>query len=106
MAEVGPGFPKMFMLMALFDSEIRDEIFTLMELSELRNYTHFVGLHGSSDSGKKEGTVSWPGANEIMMLVLSEPQKEEFKRTIDSYKGERENSPPLLTFYWPLTEVM
>jgi len=96
----------MHTMMALFDSEIRDEMFLLMELAKIKNYTHFVGLHGSSDHGKKEGSVAWPGTNEIFLLILSDIQLVEFKEVVQSYKANRKQSPGLLIFSWPLAEFM
>lgn len=91
---------------ALFDSELRDEIFLLMELSELKHYTHFTGLHGSSEHGKKEGTVAWPGTNEILLFVLSQEQHKAFKEAVQKYKQERNPPPGLLLFSWSLTELV
>ncbi len=96
----------MYVVMALFDSELRDEIFMLMELNQIKNYTHFTGLHGSSAHGKKEGTVAWPGANEIMLLLLNDEDKERFSMALKKYKAERQPSPGLLMFSWPVTEMV
>lgn len=93
-------------LMALFDSEIREEVFLLLDLAKIKNYTHFVNLHGSSEHGKKENTVSWPGANEILMLLLNHDQYEAFKEAVKKYKAERTPSPPLLLFSWDLKEML
>ena len=95
----------MYALMALFDSELREEIFTLMELAQIKNYTQFVGLHGSSDSGKKEGSVAWPGANEIVLLIVNDEQKIRFNQVVTQYKQERPTRPGLLLFDWHLNEV-
>ena len=92
-------------VMALFDSDLREELFMLMELAELKNYTHFVGLHGSSNVGKKEGTVAWPGSNEILMMILSESQYEPFKELIAKFKKERKPAPGILLFTWPIAEM-
>lgn len=91
---------------ALFDSELREEIFLLMELSGLKHYTHFTGLHGSSEYGKKEGTVAWPGTNEILLLVLSQEQLKLFREAVQKYKQERNPAPGLLLFSWSLTELV
>jgi hypothetical protein len=92
--------------MALFDSELREEFFLLLELAEVKNYTHFIGLHGSSQHGKKEGTVAWPGTNEIVMLILNDDEKARFFETVENYKQERPKNPPLLTFTWKLSEFV
>jgi hypothetical protein len=96
---------KMICAMALFDSELREELFLILELSNLKQYTHFVGLHGSSDFGKKEGTVAWPGTNEILMLILNETQNELFKVTILKFRTERTPAPALLVFTLPMAEM-
>lgn len=96
---------KMICAMALFDSELREEIFLLLELTGLKQYTHFVGLHGSSEYGKKEGTVAWPGTNEILMLILTEAQNELFKDTIKKFRTERKPAPALLVFTLPMAEM-
>ncbi len=89
-------------VMALFDSELRDEMFVLLELSGIKNYTHFVGLHGSSNTGKKEGSVAWPGTNEILLLILSTSESNQFQQAVRDFKSRRAKSPGLLTFNWDL----
>ena len=93
-------------MMALYDSDLREEVFTLMELADVKNYTQFVDLKGSSQHGKKEGTVSWPGSNEIILLIMSEEQKANFCEVVSNYKKERSTPPGLLLFDWKLNEVM
>lgn len=93
-------------VMALFDSEIREELFLILDLAKIKHYTHFVNLHGSSEHGKKENTVTWPGSNEIMMLILNPTQYQEFTEAVRKYKKERSPSPPLLTFSWDLKELV
>lgn len=56
-------------LMALYDSELRDEVFTLMELAKIKSYTQFVGLHGSSEHGKRR--APWPGLGPMRSSFLS-----------------------------------
>jgi hypothetical protein len=102
----GITMPTMTAMMVLFDSEIRDEIFMLLELAALKNYTHFVNLQGSSEHGKKEGTVSWPGSNEIMLLILSDHQKKLFSEEVNQFKKERTPKPGLLCFSWPLKDFI
>ncbi|MCB0365875.1 MAG: hypothetical protein H6624_07190 [Bdellovibrionaceae bacterium] len=92
-------------LMALYDSELRDEVFTLMELAKIKSYTQFVGLHGSSEHGKKEGTVAWPGSNEIVLIIVNDEQKAHFHQIVTDYKNERSTRPGLLLFDWNLNEV-
>jgi len=96
----------MFAMMALYDSDLKDEVFTLLELAEIKNYTQFTNLHGSSDQGKKEGTVAWPGANEILLLIVTDQEKQRLIEEIQTYKQQREKKPPLLVFDWALSEVM
>lgn len=93
-------------LMALYDSELKNEVFMLLELSNIKNYTQFTGLHGSSNHGKKEGSVAWPGANEIVLLIVDENQKSKFKQVVEDFKKERETPPGLLLFDWQLSEVL
>ncbi|MCB0420995.1 MAG: hypothetical protein KDD61_08365 [Bdellovibrionales bacterium] len=93
-------------IMALYDSDLKDEIFTLMELAQIKNYTQFRGLNGSSPKGRKEGTVAWPGSNEILLLVLSDTEKAEFQKIVKDYKAERSPSPGLLLFDWSLSGVI
>jgi len=100
-----PTPPKMVASMALFDSDLREEMFLLLELADIKNYSHFVGLHGSSDHGKKEGSVSWPGTNEILFLIMTDTQTEHFREVVRNFKEEREQAPGLLTFSWPLSEL-
>ena len=45
-------------LMLIFDSELAEEVFTLMKLAEIVHYTYFKGLHGSGNQGKKEGNIT------------------------------------------------
>lgn len=96
----------MFAMMALFDSDLRSEIFTLMELANIKNYTQFMGLSGSSEQGKKEGSVAWPGSNEIMLLIVSEEERQRFSDIVTRFKQERENKPGLLLFHWKLEGIM
>ena len=96
----------MYAVMALYDSDLKTEVFTLLELAQVKNYTQFTNLHGSSQQGKKEGTVSWPGANEILLLVVSEEEKKRLIEVVGEYKKNRETKPPLLLFDWKLTEVL
>ena len=96
----------MFAIMALYDSDLEDEVFTLMELAEIKNYTQFIGLNGSSVHGKKEGTVAWPGSNEILLLVLNAEEKGRFEQVVTDFKQERTPAPKLLIFDWNLNKVM
>lgn len=93
-------------VMALFDSDLREELFTIMELCEIKNYTHFVNLRGSSTHGKKDGSVAWPGSNEILLLILSPEQRETFKNNISHYKDNRDSKPGLLVFDWQLDSML
>ncbi len=93
-------------VMTLFDSEIKDEVFLLLDLTKIKNYTHFVNLHGSSEFGKKENTVSWPGTNEILMLILDSNQYLNFLEAAKKYKKERTPAPPLLLMSWDLKELI
>ena len=93
-------------MMALYDSELKDEIFTLMELANIKNYTQFSNLNGSTSNGKKEGSVAWPGSNEILLLIMDEDKKIEFKSMVEEYKREREKPPGLLLFDWALSGVV
>lgn len=95
----------MYAMMALYDSELKNEVFTLLEFAQIKNYTQFTNLHGSSQQGKKEGSVAWPGANEILLLIVSENQREKLIEIVNQYKTEREQKPPLLVFDWKLNEV-
>ena len=96
----------MLALMILFDSELRDEIFMLLKLTEIQNYTQFTNLKGSSVHGKKEGSVSWPGANEIILLIVNEEQKLRLCEHIKNFKTEREPTPGILVFDWQLKDVL
>lgn len=92
-------------VMALFDSELRAEMFVLLELAGVKNYTHLVNLHGSSAAGKKEGTVAWPGTNEILLLVLSATEREKLKEIVADFRKRRATPPGLLSFGWQLSEL-
>jgi hypothetical protein len=96
----------MHAMMALYDSDLKDEVFTILELAKIKNYTQFTNLHGSSAQGKKEGSVAWPGANEILLLILSEGEKSVLLEELNHYKQNRETKPPLLVFDWKLSEVL
>ena len=93
-------------VIAIFDSELREEMFLLMKLANIINYTHFVGVHGSGNQGKKQDSIAWPGTNEVFMMVLSEKDLKDFKKTISDYKKNRDQKPGLVFFFWPLTEVI
>lgn len=95
----------MYAMMALYDSELKNEVFTLLELAEIKNYTQFTSLHGSSQQGKKEGSVAWPGANEILLLIVNDEQKQRLRDVLSQYKDQRDQPPPLLVFDWKLNEV-
>jgi len=97
---------KMLAAMVLFDAELRDEVIMLMNLAEIKNYTQFVGLHGSAEYGKKEGSVAWPGTNEILFILISEDQFNQFKSQIVKYKHERQPTPGIFLFCWPLTDMV
>ena len=65
-----------------------------------------MNLSGSSEHGKKEGTVAWPGSNEIVLLIVSDEEKKRFKEAVQKFKKEREPAPGLLLFDWALEEVL
>ena len=90
---------------ALYDSELRDEMFMLLELAQIKNYTQFYGLKGSSDQGKKEDSVSWPGSNEILMLAMSSEEKKRFKDEVKRFREERSQPPGLLVLNWDVKEM-
>ena len=92
--------------MVLFDSELREEIFMLMKLVEIAHYTLLPDLFGSGNQGKKEGSLAWPGNNEIMLLVVSPEQYEKMKSEIRLYKESRETKQGLLLLSWTLDEVI
>ncbi|MBL6989732.1 MAG: hypothetical protein ISR65_08135 [Bacteriovoracaceae bacterium] len=96
----------MFVCMALFDSELVDEIFLLMDFAKLVNYTHFKALHGSGKQGKKQGSITWPGTNELIMLIVNDEQLTKFKEVVREYKQNKTDNKALILFYWPLTEVI
>lgn len=93
-------------VIAIFDSELREEMFLLMRLAKIVNYTHFVGVHGSGNQGRKQGSIAWPGTNEVFMMVLSEEEISFFKKTISDFKKNRETKPGLVFFHWGLNEVI
>lgn len=92
--------------MILFDSELREEIFMLMKLVEIAHYTLLPNLFGSGNQGKKEGSIAWPGNNEIMLLVVSLDQYENVKQEIHRYKAGRASKEGLLLLSWSLDEVI
>lgn len=92
-------------LMVLFDSELRKEVFLLMELVKLKQYTHFIGLHGSTETGKKENSATWPGSNEILLILMPKAKFEDFKNEVERFKKERTPPPGILLFSWNLTEL-
>lgn len=92
--------------MILFDSELREEIFMLMKLVEIAHYTLLPNLFGSGNQGKKEGSIAWPGNNEIMLLVVSPDQYENVKKEIHRYKASRASKEGLLLLSWSLDEVI
>ena len=93
-------------IIVLFDSELKEEIFMLMKLSDIKDYTHFLGLHGSGKQGMKRDTVTWPGSNEMIMLVLNEEKLNLFKEVVTDYKKNNKTATGLLFFYWELTEFI
>jgi hypothetical protein len=96
----------MYMVMALFDSDLVDEIFLLMKLAKVENYTLFKALHGSGKQGKKEGTVAWPGTNELIMLIMDKEKLEELKKISIEYKKDKNMEAGYILTYWPLNEVI
>jgi hypothetical protein len=93
-------------LMVLFDSELKEELFMLMNLSEIVNYSHFLGLHGSGNQGKKQGSVTWPGTNEIILIIANDEELDRFKSNVQDYKKNKNEPTGLLFFHWELTEVI
>ena len=93
-------------VIAIFDSELKEEMFMLMRLANIVNYTHFVNVHGSGKQGRKQGSVAWPGFNEVFMMVLSDDDLEGFKETISDFKKNRAEKPGLVFFTWGLQEVI
>lgn len=93
-------------LMTLFDSDLREEVFVLLNLAGIKHYTHFVGLQGSSPIGKKEGSVAWPGSNEILLLILSADEIKNFQEVVSDFKRRRQKAPGILTFNWELRDLM
>jgi hypothetical protein len=91
--------------MILFDSSLREEVFMLMKLSNVINYTLFHGLHGSGNQGRKEGTIAWPGTNEILLVLADADGYSKLKETIARYKEEKGES-QLLLFQWDVNEVI
>ena len=92
-------------VMLLFDSELIEETLLMVRVSNLKNYTHFTGLHGSSKAGKKEGSAAWPGTNEIIMILVNEDELIKLKKVIGDFKNKHPGR-PLLFFNWPLSEVV
>jgi len=92
--------------MILFDSELREEVFMLMKISEIVNYTLMPNLFGSGNQGKKEGSVAWPGKNEILMLVISESEFAAIKNNLMLFKKEKTGAEGILFFAWELSEVV
>jgi hypothetical protein len=92
-------------VMILFDSALREEVFILMKLAEVINYTLFHGLHGSGNQGKKEGTIAWPGTNEILLVLADKDGYVRLKETISRYKKEK-GEEQLLLFQWDINEVI
>jgi hypothetical protein len=93
-------------IMMLFDSELSDEVFMLMKLSETINYTYFKGLHGSGNQGKKEGSIMWPGTNELVLLLVNEEQLSTIKQRVKEYKESKDGPVGLILFNWNLNEVI
>jgi hypothetical protein len=93
-------------IIAIFDSELREEMFLLMRLANVINYTHFVDVHGSGNQGRKQGSIAWPGTNEVFMMVLTNENLEVFKKTISDFKKNRATPPGLVFFHWGLSEVI
>ena len=92
-------------VMLLFASELVEEALLMIRISNIQNYTHFTGLHGSSKAGKKEGSAAWPGTNEIIMILLSDDELVTLKKIIGDFKIKHPGR-PLLFFNWPLDEVV
>lgn len=93
-------------VMILFDSELREEVFMIMKLVELVNYTLMPNLFGSGNQGKKEGSIAWPGNNEIVLLVVTPDQYTRVKEEIHRFKSARTSKEGMLLFNWSLDEVV
>lgn len=92
--------------MILFDSDLREEVFMIMKIVEIVNYTLMPNLFGSGNQGKKEGSVAWPGTNEIVLLVVNSEQYEKVKAEIHRFKMSKASKEGLLLFSWKLDEVV
>ena len=92
--------------MILFDSELREEVFMIMKIVEIVNYTLMPNLFGSGNQGKKEGSVAWPGTNEIVLLVVNPDQYQKVKDEIHLFKISKATKEGLLLFSWTLDEVV
>ena len=92
--------------MVLFDSELNEEVFMLMKLAKIVNFTLFKGLHGSGKQGKKEGSVTWPGANEIMLMLVNDEELDIFKKVVKEFKENKGGHTGLLFFNWELSEFI
>ncbi len=87
--------------------EGRHEAFrNLIEKHEIHAYTEMRDITGEGDTGKKFGTVVWPGQSTIMLIVVSDDKKAEIEKAIKECQSKLYPAEGMRAFVLPVEEVL
>lgn len=91
----------MRMVYLIYNSGIDDDINDILQRLNITGYTKILVAHGSGGTGRKLGTAIWPGANNVLLMVMPEKQIEPLVAAVRQLKNTFSKNPGISLFSVP-----
>ncbi|MBI3920951.1 MAG: hypothetical protein HY318_05975 [Armatimonadetes bacterium] len=91
----------MRMVYLIYNSGIDDDINDILQRLNITGYTKILVAHGSGGAGRKLGIAIWPGANNVLLMVMPEEQIEPLVEAVAQLKNSFSKNPGISIFSVP-----
>ncbi|MDR5709681.1 MAG: hypothetical protein QN172_06385 [Armatimonadota bacterium] len=88
----------MKLVVVIYEAGIDDSMMDLLHRLELPGWTKMEGAMGFGRKGLRLGSAIWPGTNNLLFLVLEEPQVRILLEALEALKREYLRPPALFAF--------
>lgn len=95
----------MKLAVVIYEAGIDDSMTDLLRRLEIPGWTKLEGATGFGHKGLREGSPIWPGTNNVLLLVLEDPEVPALLDALETLKQEYLKPPAIFTFVLPVEEV-
>jgi len=82
----------MQMVMMVFRTSLEQEVLPLVE-EEALPFTRPDGLQGKGETGSVPGSVTWGGANTVLLLAVPDDRLKSFRDRVHRFQDEKKAHP-------------